>query len=49
MEIILDTFRQVGRAPAAISEAAAESEEVAAAAEKEAPEDRDEEPGFDFG
>jgi hypothetical protein len=48
MEIILDTFRQVGRAPAAISEAAAESEEVAAAAAKEALEDQDEEPGFDF-
>lgn len=41
MERLLDTFRQVGRAPAEVSEAAAETEEVAAAQADDIRRDRE--------
>jgi hypothetical protein len=47
MEIILDSFRQVARAPAEVSEAAAETDEVVAAIAQDARDER-EDPEFDF-
>jgi hypothetical protein len=47
MDIILDTFRQVGRASATISEVAAESEEVASEDREDAGQERTD-PEFDF-